>query len=313
MKTKIKQAFEELVGWCSNHSCVDCPFRNYEEWFDNCPIEAISDYHATSGYDEAMEQIGEDEQGENEIKNIYIAVQVAPEYQNPPLMDLLADQQLDGLILGGNPRVIRYDPKGLLSLIDGHLDIAGHLLCSPVERVKAFGLGDSEGKNLIKKILDAAKFVKLDNTDWSDEELSDWEYILREKAYSSEYRPDLVVDCLNLITGGNWDYAFLSGADSTEWQRCYFDSERYSNKYIRKTIKSQYFNMGKEWFVSANLKAIKNPEIARKEGVSVYTISSNSDDTRQEIANVMKVSPDTVVLLEHLGKVCRDNYKIINA
>ena len=220
---------------------------------------------------------------------MYIATQVAPEYQESPMM--MMDDCYEGIEISGNK-----DFKGVTSKqFDDLMFFCKHdSACDEV-------LENKSDLAYVKPLLN--EFLLNGTIDkYSDSDISDLVFAIEDITCGRGYQQNEgIAKALTIITGKHYVHKLLRGNCQGEWNDCYYPNRMYSDEAIS-NIECEYFNTGSEYMVS---------EEDSEEEVSYYVHTYSPEDIKEELAKMIDCDPENIVLRVFDGWIKTASYREI--
>lgn len=117
---------------------------------------------------------------------------------------------------------------------------------------------------------------------------------------SREYEIDKCC-LLDVIYGGDWDYAEIHGCCQGDYAIVYYDKSYWNNNSgIIEEIEIRYFNLGSEWRIEDD-----------EDEIPIYCLSWNEDDIKNEIADAFGYDVDEIAFHKWSGEKRIDVYEEI--
>lgn len=208
----------------------------------------------------------------------YIAKQIAPEYQESPLM--MSDESFyEGIACYGND-----DFNGFICDIDfkNVRDILEQgELC---EMLREVANGDHYYFNTATEAINNYFPRK---KKYSTKEIHNLKKLIAEYGDWNNDDDDTLCAVLSIVTGEPWENCELCGCVQRDWIKCAYRKNMWDKKSLD-MFEMEYFNTGEEYIVS--------PEDDENENVSVYVYSWDDDEKKKEIADAVGCSSDEVEL-----------------
>lgn len=234
-------------------------------------------------------------------KKIY-AAQVAPEYQESPL---LMDWAVSGIIVMGNREYYSHTIPAYENLVNVY-DCASYDWEARYDDV----LSDDE---ILIDILNYYGFcpdgatcgdIYPSNDWWAKERLNGW-----RELFESDLEPgddEFILRAMRLVTGKKWDAKTIRGNRQGEWQHVYYSVDEWNNTDIEH-FEMEYFNTGTEWIVH-DLETIP-ATVDDITGYSTYCYGWDIEEIRKEIAERAGGKPEDVVMYAFGGYAQAATYK----
>lgn len=208
-----------------------------------------------------------------------IAKQIAPEYQNSPLIQF--DEFPENVFVFGNSHYNEHATDVFRNI--------PYLLDELSEELEYLRKGYKPHSDL-SVILEAFT----GKHDYTRAERLQWVEIL-DKWINTDDENALFCDVLKLLTGDDYTSATIKGCCQGDWQHVIYPAE-YGREWL-KSFEIEYFNLGSEWMIGEDDDA---PD---------YAIYCTTDNPRQEIADVTGAKPDDVILYAFDGWTRVPKYK----
>ncbi len=110
-----------------------------------------------------------------------------------------------------------------------------------------------------------------------------------------------ILRALHLVTGERYEKRTIRGTCQSDWQEIYYPVADYSKSDIC-FLEIEYFNLGSEWTVTWH-----------DEEFGMYCYGDTPEDVRLEIASIIGVNADDIVLYEFSGWSRTPEYKEVTA
>ena len=136
------------------------------------------------------------------------AYQIAPEYQESPLM--FFDEVLEGMEIYGNRNYIRRT---------------------------------SETFDEVLECLEHGDFGELEIAGYKAERLED---LCNKYGTQGANNNAIIAEALSIVTGKEWEYKQISGCCQSDWNYIYYRTDEWKEKALE-YFEIEYFNTGDEW------------------------------------------------------------------
>ena len=246
------------------------------------------------------------------MKKYYVAKQIAPEYQESPMLTCGMFENFDTWedvsFMGNNHLIERETPilEEILANIDDACCDYYELVNNPI----------SSPYSSIAEIVDDYFTYTTENKPTTDAE---WEEIFTAwpDSRGAEER-NILCSILSLLTGKEYDWKQITGSCQSDWQYIYYPADEYDKKAIEH-LEAEYFNTGEEWLIFEEPVEIEESklenacEIAEEEysfTFTVYCTSWKDEEKRKEIADEIGCNPEEVLLFEFDHYVKQPIYKL---
>ena len=228
---------------------------------------------------------------------MYYAQQIAPEYQESPLM--IFDEWPEDMVFHGN----RNYESHTIPVYDDFMDNWRYAW----EEVEAImhGYGGCSFDTVTQAIM---HYLKPEHkARYNTREIAEWKAILYDMDYGSPSDENKTIcKAMSLITGKEWDCTTIRGCCQGDWQEIIYCADKWNREAIEQ-VESEYFNLGSEWMIHDGEDAPEDPEDIS--GYTVYCYKWDEDGIRQEIAFHIGCNPDEVVMYAYDGSVMMPKYK----
>ncbi len=211
------------------------------------------------------------------------AKQVAPEYQESPLM--IFDEWPNDLAVCGNRDYMEHCPEVFERVYN--VLYTGEL---------AEILENRNGwKDWYKNITEAiTEYLPPEKAKYSTKDIGVLKKLVLQYAECSSREEDSILCAvLSVVTGEKWDCQIIRGCSQSDWNYIYYSVEHWSREAIN-AFEMEYFNTGSEWIVHAEDSTPEEPEDIS--GYSIYCYSWNDEGIAKEIANSAGGKPEDVIL-----------------
>ena len=221
--------------------------------------------------------------------NKIYALQIAPEYQESPLvwdMYNLRGTYWEDIEISGN--------RDFRDHVSEEFETAC-CVCDSWDFSNALDelwYGESDVYNTLRDVLD--DFLPREKP-YTDAEENRLKRII--KAYHARALSDdeYFLEILSLVKGERYIKWCIRGCTQSDWQYIYFPADKYSDEDI-KIFEVEYFNTGTEWTIHDEETPPENPDDIC--GYSIYCHGWNNEQIKQEIADAAGGDPADVVFYE---------------
>ena len=221
--------------------------------------------------------------------NKIYALQIAPEYQESPLvwdMYNLRGTYWEDIEISGN--------RDFRDHVSEEFETAC-CVCDSWDFSNALDelwYGESDVYNTLRDVLD--DFLPREKP-YTDAEENRLKRII--KAYHARALSDdeYFLEILSLVKGERYIKWCTRGCTQSDWQYIYFPADKYSDEDI-KIFEVEYFNTGTEWTIHDEETPPENPDDIC--GYSIYCHGWNNEQIKQEIADAAGGDPADVVFYE---------------